>query len=128
MSYLIYYLISVIPALGLLWIAWIALANIVGFNEETGRLKRDGLNGFQKLSVVVFLFIDIVVNIFYVSLVMLQLPTFTRLTLTARLRYILRSGKFKPESWRYRIAKNLCMRRISARDYNHCGMGFGKRK
>ncbi len=128
LTYFGWYLLASIAGMALLLAAWYGLAKLVGFNEETGRLNRENLNWFQKLCVVLFIILDVFVNVAFITFWMLQLPTLTRLTLTARLRFILLSGEFKETEWRYRIAENLCKRRISKLDYNHCGMKFGKKK
>ncbi len=110
-----------IPATMLLWIFWIVVARLM---EEFGKKTQ---NPFVLMVYSVFYIFDVLFNVVYGSIGFLQLPRFKQLTLTARLKNILLSGDFQETEWRFKVALFVCKKMISPWEWNHCGMGFGKR-
>lgn len=99
-----------------LWLFFIAMANV---QKYRGKGYNPVVQALAHLFTFVFAVFDIVLNIVYGSIVFMQLPHWKRLTLTARLKYIL----YKQEmGWRWKLADFVCRRMIEPWDYNHCGL------
>ena len=76
------------------------------------------------LSSTIFIVVDVIYNIIIGTIYFRQLPTKKTLTLTQRLRKILKEEPV--ESWRWEHAYFICKYLISPWDFNHCRMGLGR--
>jgi len=101
----------------LLWGFFIVTANIIK------RYKEGELSTSMKIIgwpvVIAFFLCDMAYNITYGTILFWQWPNYKRLTLTARLTYILRTA---PDSWRGKIAMFMCKYMIEPWDAGHCDL------
>jgi hypothetical protein len=105
----------------ILWLLWIATGNLVNAHR---RRNYTGLKlKLTKAWVYFFVAIDVLFNVTYGTIVFMQLPAMSRLTLTHRLRYILLESN-APMDWRFKLADFICRRMVSPWDPNHCGLGY----
>jgi len=99
-----------------LWLFFIVMANI---QKYRGKEYNPVVQAFAHLFTFLFVIFDVVFNVIYGTIVFMQLPHWKRLTLTARLKYIL----FEPiHGWRWALAIFFCTKMIEPWDYNHCGL------
>lgn len=110
-----------LPATVILWISWVLVTALAY------RYGKDTRKPLVKLMFALFLLLDVTYNVVFASLLFLQRPNLKRLTLTARLRYILLSGTVGEDTWRFKWAQIICKSMISPRDYNHCGLQYGNK-
>jgi len=114
---------------GILWITFVMLAGWINrFRED--RLSKYMIP-FVKVFGTIFVAYDVAYNCTVGTIIFLQIPNPDRLTLTARLKDILRNpphrafffdkiGTWIP-MYRYYIAYFFCKTLIEPHDKNHCG-------
>lgn len=112
----------VISATIILWLFFIITSKVAD-----GAQSRDDLNLIQKVFVFAFVVVDVLYNYTFGSILFWEIADNDRKTLTARLKHILHSGFYKKYEWRFRLALFMCKYMISPWDWNHCGLGFGKK-
>ena len=101
----------------ILWIMFIIFAN---FKEHLRHDHAPPIEAVMLLFTFIFGVVDVIFNVVYGSIVFLQFPHYKRLTLTARMRYILlERGEY---DWRFRLADVICRRLVEPWDWNHCGL------
>ena len=109
-------MINIFIASVILWSGFIVFANTREY------IKGDYIPPIQAVAHligIVFGIFDVVFNVTYGSIVFMQWPHWKRLTLTARLKYILHYQKM---GWRWKLADKVCRRLIEPWDPNHCGL------
>jgi len=109
---------SILIATLALWVSFIVLMKIV---DDT---KREDLNWFQKIAVILFVVFDVVYNYTYGAILFWEFADNDHKTLTSRLKHILLSGFYDEDEWRFKLALFMCKYMISPWDPGHCGMGF----
>ncbi len=112
----------ILPATIGLWLFWIVVASVA---EKYGSKSQ---NPFVMMLYTAFVIVDVGYNFTFASVLFLELASLKRKTLTARLKFILLSGDYSEDEWRFKVALFMCKKMISPWQWNHCGMGFGKRK
>lgn len=106
-------ILQTISASLVLWVLFIVFA--------TAKRKRSENMFFEAVFAIIavpFAVIDSLLNIVYGSIIFLQFPHYKRLTLTARLIYILS----EKNGWRYKLASFICKRMIEPWEQGHCAL------
>ncbi len=103
-----------------LFIMWVVTANVMEYTKEGYPMY---VRAPATLFSIFFVFVDVVYDFTAGSVIFLQLPSFSRPTLTQRLKYIFETER--RYSWRYKLAYFACKYLISPWQWNHCGLKLG---
>lgn len=99
-----------------LWLFFIVTTSVQKFRVKGNHPIIQAIANFISFFFVIF---DVIFNVTYGSIAFLQWPHYKRLTLTARLKYILTEPV---HGWRWALALFVCTKMIEPWDYNHCGL------
>jgi len=100
-----------------LWMFFIVAAN---FKEKYEAKLLDKYNVWLgKTIITLFVIFDAFYNIFFATILFLDLPKVERLLLTARLKYYL---KTESDSWRGKLAMFMCKYMIEPWHRGHCNL------
>lgn len=99
----------------ILWLFFIAVSNISKYRD---RKYPPVIQAIAHLLTVLFIVFDVIFNVIYGSIVFIQLPHIKRLTLTARLKYTLKTE----DGWRLKLALFICRKMVEPFDWGHCNL------
>jgi hypothetical protein len=123
-------ILLVLKATLVLWMFFIVTTKAI---DDANKLS--DLTVFRKVFVVAFVIFDVLYDLTFGKILFWELTDSRvkfyrgkgKITLTARLKSILLSGEYKETEWRYILALFMCKYMVSPWDFNHCGMGYGKK-